>query len=50
LVISIPFKGEMRIKAICVIGGDSGTSPGKVSIYKNELNPDLNVFEDKKPV
>lgn len=40
----------MRIKAICIIGGEDGTSPSKVFIYKNELNPDINIFEDKKPV
>lgn len=50
LVISIPFKGEMRIKAICIIGGDEGTCPSKVNLYRNEVNPDLSLLDDKKPV
>jgi hypothetical protein len=40
----------MRIKTICVIGGDDGTSPSRVNIYKNELSPDINVLEDRIPV
>lgn len=49
-MINIPFKGEVRVKSICIIGGVDGTHPSKVYLYKNEHNPDINVLEERKPL
>ena len=46
----IPFNGEIKIKAICVVGGEDGTAPSKMKIYKNVEAVDINILEDKKPV
>jgi hypothetical protein len=50
LVVYIPFNGEIKIKAICVIGGEEGSAPAKMKIYKNVEAVDINILEDKKPV
>lgn len=50
LVVFVPFNGEIRIKAIIVIGGDEGTAPSKMKIYKNVEAVDINILEEKKPV
>lgn len=50
LVVYIPFNGEVRIKAVIVIGGSDGASPTKMKIYKNETNVDINIIADKKPL
>jgi hypothetical protein len=50
LVVYIPFNGEIKIKAICVIGGEDGTAPSKMKIYKNVEAVDINIMEDKKPI
>ena len=50
LVVYIPFNGEVRVKALIVIGGSDGASPSRVKIYKNETNVDINIIEDKKPL
>jgi hypothetical protein len=49
LVVFIPFKGEMRIKAICVIGGGDGECPARARLYKNVDTVDVNICEEKKP-
>ena len=46
----MPFSGEFRIKAICVIGGEEGTAPAKMKIYKDVANVDINILEEKKPI
>lgn len=50
LVVYIPFKGEVRIKSICVCGAPDGMAPSKVKLYKNEETIDINILEEKKPV
>ena len=50
LVVYIPFNGEIKVKAICVIGGEDGTAPAKMKLYKNVEAVDINILEDKKPV
>lgn len=50
MVVYIPFKGEMRIKSICVVGGFEGSSPSKLKLYKNENNVDISIIEEKKPI
>ena len=50
LVVYIPFNGEIRVKAINVIGGEEGTAPSKMKVYKNVEAVDINILEDKKPL
>ncbi|CDW90648.1 UNKNOWN [Stylonychia lemnae] len=50
LVIYIPFNGEIKVKAIIVIGGDEGTAPSKMKLYKNVSTVDINIMEEKKPL
>ena len=50
LVVVIPFRGEMRIKSICVIGGPDGSAPSKLKLYKNESNVDADIADEKKPI
>ena len=50
LVVFIPFKGEMRLKAICVIGGGDGECPSNVKLYKNVDTVDIDIIEEKKPL
>lgn len=49
-MIYVPFSGEFRLKAICVIGGEEGTAPSKMKIYKDVANVDINILEEKKPI
>jgi hypothetical protein len=48
LVINIPFKGEVRIKSICIAGASDGLAPKRVKLYKNETNPGIDIVTDKK--
>ena len=50
MVVYIPFDGEIRVKSIIVIGGDEGTAPSKMKVYKNEQTVDISILEEKKPV
>ena len=50
LVVFVPFTGEIKVKTICVIGGEDGTAPAKMKLYKNVEAVDINILEDKKPV
>jgi len=50
LVVYIPFNGEIKVKAIIVIGGDEGTAPSKMKLYKNVSTVDINILEEKKPI
>ena len=40
MVFVIPFTAEVRVKCICLIGGDDGESPSTLNLYKNEENVD----------
>ena len=50
LVVKIPFNSEVKVKAICVAGGNDGDAPSKMKVYKNEENVDFSILEDKRPV
>ena len=50
LVVYIPFNGEIKVKAIIIIGGEEGTAPSKMKLYKNVTDVDINILEEKKPV
>ena len=50
LVVNIPFKGDVRVKSFCVIGGPNGTAPSSVKLYKNETAVDADIINDKKPL
>lgn len=50
LVVYIPFTGEIKVKAIIIIGGEDGTAPGKMKVYKDVEAVDINILEDKKPL
>ena len=50
MVIVIPFTCEVRVKSVCMIGGDDGEAPTKLRLYKNEEAVDINIQEEKKSV
>ena len=50
MVIKIPFTCEVRVKCICLIGGDDGEAPQTLKLYKNEEAVDISIQEDKKAV
>lgn len=50
LVVFVPFNGEIKVKAICVIGGEDGTAPARMKLYKNVEAVDISILEDKKPI
>ena len=50
LVVVIPFKGELRIKFLTVIGASGGYAPNSVKLYKNEQAVDFSIIEEKKPL
>lgn len=50
MVLYIPFNGEIRVKAICVIGGEEGSAPSKMKLYKDVEAVDMSILEDKKPI
>ena len=50
LVVFIPFKGEMRVKAICIIGEPGGQAPSRVKIYRNVDSVDADIMQDRKEV
>ena len=43
MVIVIPFDSEVRVKAICLIGGDDGEAPTRLKLWKNEEAVDINI-------
>ena len=43
MVLVIPFSCEVRVKSICLIGGDDGEAPSKLKLYKNEEAVDINI-------
>ncbi len=50
LVFYIPFNGEVKVKSILVIGGDEGSAPSKLKLYKNVEAVDISILEDMKPI
>ena len=50
MVVVIPFKAELRLKFLNVIGAPNGNAPSRVKLYKNEEVVDFSIIEDKKPL
>ena len=38
------------MKAVIVIGGEDGTAPSNMKVYKNVEAVDINILEEKKPI
>lgn len=50
LVMYVPFNGEIKVKSVCVIGGEEGSAPSKMKIYRDVEAVDISILEDKKPI
>ncbi|DBA74816.1 hypothetical protein WJX79_007544 [Trebouxia sp. C0005] len=50
LLITIPFNGAVKIKAISIIGGDDGSSPSRLKAYTNRHDLDFAAVMDMAPV
>jgi len=48
MVISIPFSSEVKVKTIIVIGGEEGTAPSKMKVWKNRETVDIDILEEPK--
>ena len=49
LLITIPFNGAVKIKAISIIGGSDGTSPSRLRAYTNRNDLDFATVADMAP-
>ena len=49
LLITIPFNGAVKIKAISIIGGSVGASPAKLKAYTNRNDLDFSTVADMAP-
>jgi PITH domain len=49
-VVNIVFKGEVRVKSICICGAPEGMAPSRVYLYRNESVVDADIMNDKKPI
>eukprot|EP01137_Pigoraptor_chileana_P010014 Opistho-2@59076 len=45
LIVYIPFTGDVKLKSICVIGGDNGAHPKKMKAFTNRDNIDFDNVE-----
>ncbi|KAL3135375.1 hypothetical protein ABBQ32_007563 [Trebouxia sp. C0010 RCD-2024] len=50
LLITIPFNGAVKVKAINVIGGSNGSSPARLRAYTNRNDLDFAAVADMAPV
>ena len=50
LLITIPFNGAVKVKAISIIGGDDGSSPARLKAYTNRHDLDFAAVADMAPV
>ena len=50
LLITIPFNGAVKVKAISVIGGSNGSSPSRLKAYTNRNDLDFASVADMVPV
>lgn len=50
LLITIPFNGAVKVKAISVIGGSDGSSPSRLKAYTNRNDLDFPAVADMAPV
>ena len=50
LLITIPFNGAVKVKAISIIGGRDGSSPARLKAYTNRNDLDFAAVSDMAPV
>ena len=50
LLVTIPFNGAVKIKAISVIGGSDGASPSRLRAYTNRNDLDFATVADMAPI
>ncbi len=50
LLITIPFNGAVKVKAISIIGGNDGSSPARLKAYTNRHDLDFAAVADMAPV
>lgn len=50
LLLHVPFDGSVKLKAICIIGGEEGRSPSKLKVYTNRDNLDFEAVSTLQPV
>lgn len=50
LLITIPFNGAVKVKAVSVIGGSDGSSPSRLRAYTNRNDLDFAAVADMAPV
>lgn len=48
LLFYIPFKSQVDIKSMTMIGGENGTAPLHIKLYTNQENPDFSLLEQNK--
>eukprot|EP01095_Lingulamoeba_sp_RSL-Kostka_P008906 TRINITY_DN3037_c0_g1_i1.p1 TRINITY_DN3037_c0_g1~~TRINITY_DN3037_c0_g1_i1.p1 ORF type:complete len:215 (-),score=68.17 TRINITY_DN3037_c0_g1_i1:193-837(-) len=46
LLLYIPFNGDIKLKSICIIGGDLDSAPRTLKVWKNKDNIDFSNCED----
>ena len=49
LLFSIPFTASVRIRSICVSGGENGRTPSKLRLFINNEDADFTSVNDSKP-
>jgi len=50
LILHIPFTCVIKLKSICIIGGENGASPSKLKVYINREDIDFDNVETMSPV
>lgn len=50
LLITIPFNGAVKVKAISILGGSDGSSPARLRAYTNRNDLDFAAVADMAPV
>lgn len=50
LLLHVPFDGAVKLKAICIIGGQNGTAPSKLRVYINRDDLDFSTVSSLPPV
>ena len=50
LLITIPFNGTVKVKAISIIGGGNGSSPARLRAYTNRNDLDFAAVADMAPI
>ena len=50
LLLHIPFDGAVKLKALCVVGGDDDKAPGKMRLFTNREDLDFAAVAEMPPV